>query len=131
MILKIINAQLPPRNMIKKNILGVTEQAIQKGIIDYLKIKKYVVFKHRNVGIYKKATGSYIPLPDGEKGISDIIGCSPEGRFIAIEVKKPDGKPTQNQIDFIDKIKASGGIAFFAYSLAEAMESLENYPRSN
>jgi hypothetical protein len=50
---------------------------IQKQILDYLKLKRFVVFKLRNVGIMKP-NGSYIPLAFGEKGIWDIIGCSPE-----------------------------------------------------
>jgi hypothetical protein len=69
-----------------------TEQDIQKAILDYLKLKKFVVFKHRNVGIYKKDTNHYIPLAFGEKGIAEIIACAPGGRFWAIEVKKPGGE---------------------------------------
>jgi hypothetical protein len=67
-----------------------SEQDIQKAILDLLHYKRFVVFKHRNVGI-KKENGSYIPLPAGEKGIADIIACAPGGRFWAIEVKKPGG----------------------------------------
>ncbi len=67
------------------------ESEIQKQIIDLLKLKRYVVFKHRNVGIMKP-NGSYVPLAFGEKGISDIIACSPQGVFTAIEVKRLGGK---------------------------------------
>lgn len=45
-----------------------------KQISDFLKLKGWIVFEHRNVGIYKQGTGTYIPLPYGEKGISDLIG---------------------------------------------------------
>ena len=98
-----------------------TEQGIQKVIIDYLKLKKFIVFKHRNVGIYKQATGSYIPLSFGEKGISDIIACSPKGTFIAVEVKKPGGNPSPDQLDFLARINASGGIGILAYSLDDVL----------
>lgn len=100
------------------------ESEIQKSIVDYLKLKKYVVFKHRNVGIFKQDTKKYIPLPTGELGISDIIGCSPRGQFVAIEVKKPGGKPSDNQIDFLHKIRLNGGIAILAYSLDDVMSKL-------
>ena len=103
-----------------------TEQEIQKTIIDYLKIKKYVVFKHRNVGIYKQKTGSYIPLSFGEKGISDIIACSPRGTFTAIEVKKKGGKPSPDQLDFLAGINARGGVGILAYSLDDVLATLEN-----
>jgi hypothetical protein len=43
------------------------ESDLQKQILDYLKFKRYVVFKYRNVGIMKP-NGSYIPLAFGEHG---------------------------------------------------------------
>mgnify|MGYP001602956253 CR=1 FL=1 len=103
---------------------GETEQHIQKAILDYLKVKKFVVFKHRNVGIFKKSTNQYIPLSAGEIGISDIIGCSPEGRFVAIEVKKAGGSATVAQNDFLKRIEANGGIAILAYSIDDVMNVL-------
>lgn len=42
-------------------------------------------------------------------GSSDIIGIAPGGRFIAIEVKRPGGKPTEQQVIFIDFINKMGG----------------------
>jgi hypothetical protein len=65
-----------------------------------------------------------IPLAFGEKGISDILGCSPDGKFVAIEVKKPGGKPTPEQWDFIDAVKRNQGIAFVAYSLDDVMRTI-------
>lgn len=105
---------------------NATEQEIQKTIIDYLKLKKYVTFKHRNVGIFKQKTGSYIPLSFGEKGISDVIACSPKGTFVAVEVKKKGGKPSPDQLDFLERIKANGGIGILAYSLDDVLIALEN-----
>lgn len=87
-----------------------TEQSIQKSIIDLLRYKKFLVFKHRNVGIYRKDTQKYIPLAFGEKGISDIIACSPTGQFWAIEVKKPGGKATAEQLQFVLNVKRRGGV---------------------
>lgn len=47
------------------------------------------------------------------KGTSDLIGIMPDGRFLAIEVKRPGGKPSPEQINFIDFIRLRGGVAFF------------------
>lgn len=101
------------------------ESKLQKEIIDYLKIRGCVVFKHRNVGIYKQSTGKYIPLSAGEKGISDIIGCMPDGKFIAIEVKAEKGKPSENQIEFLEKVKKNKGISILAYSITDVFDKLE------
>src|SRR5438045_1951886 len=50
----------------------------------------------------------YIPLAFGEKGISDIIACSPVGQFTAIEVKKPGGRPSPDQLAFIESVVKNG-----------------------
>ena len=97
--------------------MKIKESQIQKAIMDYLKRKKILCFKHRNVGIYKQATKSYIPLAYGEKGISDIIGCLPDGRFLAIEVKRPGNKPSIEQADFLARVNAMGGLGLIAYSI--------------
>jgi hypothetical protein len=52
--------------------------------------------------------------------VSDIIGCRLKtGRFLAIEVKRPGGKPTPEQQQFIDTINHAGGLAFVARSIEE------------
>jgi VRR-NUC domain-containing protein len=87
---------------------------------------RFVVFKHRNVGIWKRASEHYIPLPFGEKGIADIIACSPEGRFWAIEVKKPGGgKPSSDQISFLNRVRAKNGIVIVAHSIDDVMERFQ------
>lgn len=90
--------------------------------MDYLRLKGCLVFKHRNVGIYKQNTGSYIPLSFGEKGISDIIGLTKEGKFLAIEVKMPKKKPSKEQVDFIERVKYKNGIAFCANCLEDVQK---------
>ena len=108
-----------------------TEQQIKKVIADYLRLKKFIVINHRNVGIYKKDTGKYIPLPSGEKGISDIIGCSPRGTFVAIEVKKKGGRPSPDQLYFLERVRQNGGIGILAYSFEDVEPEIEAYLKGN
>lgn len=103
---------------------NIKESAIQKQIMDYLRLKGCLVFKHRNVGIWVKKTGHYIPLSAGEIGISDIIGLTKNGIFLAIEVKAPKKKPSKEQLDFIERVKAKGGIAFWTDNLDDVVEIL-------
>ena len=68
-----------------------------------------------------------------KKGCSDILVCY-EGKFVAIEVKRPGWKPPGRQAksykhyyqqkQFMDDVKAAGGIGFFASSLEEVVEAL-------
>ena len=47
-------------------------------------------------------------------GIPDILACV-NGRFVAIEVKAQNGKPSELQLYHIKKIREAGGIAFILY----------------
>jgi hypothetical protein len=62
--------------------------------------------------------------PMGTKGVSDILGVLPGGRFLALEVKAQKGKLTQDQADFLQSVSACGGLAFMARSVEEARERL-------
>jgi hypothetical protein len=77
------------------------EQDIQKTLLDYLRLKKVVCWKNRSVGIMKP-DGRYIPVPAAEKGVSDIVGCMPGGRMVAIEVKRPGGHVSPDQQNFLE-----------------------------
>lgn len=60
---------------------------------------------------------------------SDLIGIAPGGRFVAIEVKAPGWIGVRNereraQENFINLVRAQGGIAGFVTSLAQLQELL-------
>ena len=67
-----------------------------------------------------------VPM-SGLKGIADIIGVSPDGRFIAIELKAPGNKPTQEQHEFLENIRRNGGIAFWADSVEDVVAGLKKH----
>lgn len=47
-------------------------------------------------------------------GVPDLFLCC-NGRFIAVELKAPDGKPSPLQLYTIEEIKKAGGIALVLY----------------
>jgi RecB family endonuclease NucS len=87
----------------------MSEQQVQKKIIDYLIKQGYSVFK---------------TVACNRRGISDIIACSPQGRFTAIEVKAKGKLSTVSPLQqkYIDEVNAHNGIAFAADSLDKVME---------
>jgi hypothetical protein len=46
------------------------------------------------------------------KGICDLIGCLPRagGRMLCVEVKRPGGRLTPDQIGFLDGLAAAGAL---------------------
>jgi len=102
------------------------EVDIQKSILDFLShVKHCFVWRNNNVGIYdakrkvyRLNRSQYTP-----NGISDILGIY-RGKFLAIEVKRPKGKPTKSQSVFMDNIIKCGGIAFVATSIPDVKSML-------
>lgn len=85
-----------------------------------LSLKGAVVFR-ANVGYFKTADGRFIStgLP---KGFSDLFGTLPNGKSFYIECKIKPNKPTQEQLNFIERMKRLGAYAGVAYSVEEAEE---------
>lgn len=71
------------------------------------KIKRYL----KECGAYRvKYHGNYY----SENGTPDILACV-NGYFLAIEVKAPEGKPSELQLVKIAEIRKAGGFAYVVY----------------
>lgn len=92
----------------------ITESEVQTQIIDWLCLKQIFNWRQNTMGVYM-GNGKFRPPP--ATGVSDVLGILPSGRFLAIEVKRPGGKPTPAQLEFIDNINANGGLGFVADNL--------------
>ena len=80
-----------------------------------------------NTGCFQIGAGQnrrYIKT--AEAGTCDFEGYDMQGRFLAIECKRPvGGKLSPAQAERIADINAKGGVAFVAHSGAEALEKLQ------
>ena len=121
----------------------ITEKQIENQILAYLRVMKIYAWKSQTVGVFdprkrvfRKSNNQY-----HINGVADILGVF-EGRFLAIEVKKPYiSKKTlrvksrtqeelfklasPDQVTFINTINDRGGVAFIADSLEIVQEQLE------
>jgi len=86
--------------------------------------EKGVVNFRNNTGILKDRNGRAVRFGLCV-GSADIIGLTPHGRFVAIEVKCEGKKPTEAQVRFIELVKKHGGIAGVAHSVQEALDIVE------
>lgn len=101
------------------------EKDIQEAIITFLRLKKYVIFKHHSTGFTSGKDG-FRTFRLGDKGIADLIGCTPAGRFLAIEVKRKGGKISEDQRAFLESVNRNGGIGIVAFSLDDVMAAHES-----
>ena len=107
----------------------IPEQNIENEILLWLNMSGIFAWKVKTVGvfdpvkkIYRRSNNRY-----HIKGVSDVLGILPDGKLLAIEVKSKAGRASPEQIQFIDKIKASGGVALIARSLEEVIETVRPY----
>jgi hypothetical protein len=75
-----------------------------------------------NVGLFTTLDGRKVKTGLC-KGSSDLIGWF-RGQFLAVEVKIGKGKPTPEQIAFVNQVNADGGIGMIVYSVDEFLEKL-------
>ena len=72
-----------------------------------------------NSGVYYDGNGNRVTV--GFKGLSDLVGYTPEGKFFALEIKTPVGRASEEQVKFIENCYRGGAIAGFARSVEDAL----------
>ncbi len=112
---------------IKKRKIKVlaNEKDTQKAILDYLNTIGAVAIKIYNGGIFNPKNQRYFFPYQNQYGVSDIIACY-KGKFIAIEVKSPGRKPTEFQLEFLERVKKSGGVAIWTDNIDDAINTLSS-----
>lgn len=96
------------------------ERAIERQVITYLRLRGWLAIKVRTSG--RMVNGRMLALPRDELGVSDIVACSPDGRFHAIEVKTKTGRQSENQRRFQKAVLMAGGIYTVLRSLEDAVD---------
>lgn len=116
-----------------RSILQLKEKEldIQKAFVKWLKIKYPKVLFSASAGgmrTYRKEAGK-MKAAGYTKGCPDIMIFEPRGDYcgLFIELKRPDGKPTPEQIAFIDGLKARGYRATVCYGYEEITKEVDVY----
>lgn len=101
------------------------EADIQQEIRLALGLVPGLVLFRNNIGATQHpGTARPVHYGVGGKGGSDLIGLL-DGRFVALEIKTPTGRVSQEQIDFIEVIRTNGGFAAVVRSVEEAHAAIE------
>lgn len=101
----------------------MTEAELQKMIIENLNNSDCCRVWRANAGKLRVGKRTIQLLP---KGFPDVFGVRlTDGKFIAIEIKKPDGKLSDEQIGFRDWAILNRFIYGIAHSVDEAIKIVE------
>ena len=101
---------------------GKPERAVQKAILLWLRANGCLVAVTDAGAAYKAGAffGDAIPA-----GWPDITGLLPEGRFIGVEVKAPDGRQSSVQKLIEQEIRKRSGIYVLAYSVQDVQREID------
>ena len=100
-----------------------SEHETQTRIINLIQDRKGVVTRVNSGSlIAKDANGRCYRVQLADKGTSDIIALY-KGVYLAIEVKFGKGKPTPEQIEFLESVARAGGVGLVAYDV-DAVEQV-------
>lgn len=56
------------------------------------------------------------------KGIADLLGLSPRGKFYAFEIKIPGNHASKEQLEFLQLVREHGGVGEVVFSLDRVIE---------
>ncbi len=99
------------------------EAQVLKGVLRAFELHPAIAFAVRmNSGATKTISGGWVKF--GFTGCPDIWAMTKAGRLVVCEVKRPSGKPTDEQVEFLDKVQKHGGKAFIARSIDDVTEAL-------
>lgn len=104
-----------------KTSAGKPEKEVLRECLDFLKIHGILHWR-QNSGAFKTESGGFFNAT-GMKGVSDIIGCLPDGKFLAVECKRgTGGMISQKQREFLAAVADNNGVAI----VANGVEKLES-----
>ena len=125
------NAQDKPRPALKLTKPEPPEAAVLDAVMRALDLHPKMAWAARmnsGAGKFQYPDGSTSQfMRFGFQGMSDILGMttgSYGGRLVAVEVKRPTGKPTADQLAFIQTVLRNGGVAFVARSVDDVLREL-------
>lgn len=62
----------------------------------------------------------------GWPGCPDVLGQLNDGRLLGVEVKSRTGRASPEQAQFLERIRAAGGVAFVARDCRDVLKGLSN-----
>ena len=101
------------------------ESVIQRAALEYLSYRGIFCFRINQQGVpLHDGSGGFRPSPT--RGISDILGILPDGRFLAVEIKRPNNNAlTDAQRLFLEQAEEHGGVALVIHDLDELESDLK------
>lgn len=106
-----------------------TESMIQRAVWQHIQrraVPKLVVFHVPNGGKRGPREARAFKAMGVVPGVSDFILLH-AGKFFALELKAPGGRPTESQLEFLSQVSWAGGYSAICEGQDRALAVLENW----
>jgi len=108
----------------------MSETEVQNSILEYLCSKDIFAWRNNSHAVFDERSGSFRSKsnPHDINGVADILSILPDGKFLAIEVKKNKNcKASPSQKLFMENISKNNGITFLAWSVKMVEKELKKH----
>lgn len=113
-----------PRSRNKPKTAVLKEADIQRQILHWLKLKGIFHFRSNTGAFAGEYKGKKRFVRFGKKGTPDIFAVL-GGKIFGIEVKRPKGELSEDQVRFGNELLAAGGEYIVASCLEDVLEWME------
>jgi hypothetical protein len=99
-------------------VKAVRERDVLFQVLALLRIRGVFAWRNHSTGIWdpvRRVFRSNVGL----RGVSDVLGVLPGGRFLAVEVKGPSGRLSKEQVAFLASVTQAGGVALVVKDVRE------------
>lgn len=105
------------------------EQEVQKAVVAHYRMRgapNTVMFAVPNGGFRRRVEAAIMQSTGTVAGASDLFFVK-DGQAHALELKADKGKPTVEQLLFLDRVRAAGGKAEWCAGIDAALSQLEEW----
>lgn len=99
---------------------------LTKSAIYLLTLKGFNVWRQNNNAVFDPKTGRF-RSNSAKKGVPDIIGASPHGKFVGIEIKAGKDTVSDDQEQFMLDMDRVGAYTCVARSIEDVQEFIDYY----
>jgi hypothetical protein len=93
---------------------------IRESAIKELTWRGHDVWIQNNIAVRKR---KFI----GRLGVSDVIGITKDGRWVACEIKTVGDRLSDDQIKFLNQVKTAGGLSYIACQSATGQVEIKEW----
>lgn len=110
----------------KKKTVPLNANNLTQGVKGYIRLHGGDAWRINTMGVYDAEHGIFRPVPEEDKGVSDVIGTY-RGFSVYVEVKIDKDKQSPNQIKFQQRAEKAGAWYCIAKNMVDFISAFDKF----